>query len=174
MANRLAELMDMQDKGARLARNVLTRAFRDMLTELGIDHPRLNVLTEIFLQDPSRQIDLKDTNKLANDRGNLKKEIEKDEYTIKVFMKLMRLLRPKDFKMNFQATWHDGKQLGNGKGLTYTIDLDLEDPEIDKIFEEMDSVERERVEKQANSFITTLQMDKNLPPSANDEEQLAA
>lgn len=127
MSNRLAELMAADDRGARLARNVLTRAFRDMLTELGVDYPYLTVLTEVFLLDPSRQIDTSDQNKIANDRGNVKKEMEKDEFTIKVFMKLVRLLRLKEFGMTFHGTWHDGTQLGNGKGLHYIIDLDLED-----------------------------------------------
>lgn len=131
MSNRLAELMSMDDRGARLARNVLTRAFRDMLTELSVDYPYLTVLTEVFLLDPSRQIDTNDQNKIANDRGNVKKEMEKDEYTIKVFLKLMRLLRLKEFAMTFHGTWHDGTQLGNGKGLHYIIDLDLED--VDEI-----------------------------------------
>ena len=121
----------MDDRGARLARNVLTRAFRDMLTELSIDNEYLTVLTEVFLLDPSRQIDTSDQTKIANDRGNVKKEMEKDEFTIKVFLKLMRLLRLKEFSMTFHGTWHDGKQLGDGKGLHYIIDLDLED--VDEI-----------------------------------------
>lgn len=123
--------MSMDDRGARLARNVLTRAFRDMLTELSIDNEYLTVLTEVFLLDPSRQIDTNDQTKIANDRGNVKKEMEKDEFTIKVFLKLMRLLRLKEFGMTFYGTWHDGKQLGDGKGLHYIIDLDLED--VDEI-----------------------------------------
>ena len=131
MSNRLTELMSMDDRGARLARNVLTRAFRDMLTELSIDNEYLTVLTEVFLLDPSRQIDTSDHTKIANDRGNVKKEMEKDEFTIKVFLKLMRLLRLKEFSMTFHGTWHDGKQLGDGKGLHYIIDLDLED--VDEI-----------------------------------------
>ena len=57
--------------------------------------------------------------------------MEKDEFTIKVFLKLMRLLRLKEFSMTFHGTWHDGKQLGDGKGLHYIIDLDLED--VDEI-----------------------------------------
>ena len=61
----------------------------------------------------------------------VKKEMEKDEFTIKVFLKLMRLLRLKEFSMTFHGTWHDGKQLGDGKGLHYIIDLDLED--VDEI-----------------------------------------
>ena len=119
--------MEQEDRGARLARNVLTRSFRDMLTELGVDYTYLTVLTEVFLLDPSRQIETTDQNKIANDRGNVKKEMEKDEFTIKVFLKLMRLLRLKEFSMTFHGTWHDGKKLGNGKGLHYIIDLDLED-----------------------------------------------
>ena len=43
----------------------------------------------------------------------------------------MRLLRLKEFSMTFHGTWHDGKQLGEGKGLHYIIDLDLED--VDEI-----------------------------------------
>lgn len=74
MSNRLTELMSMDDRGARLARNVLTRAFRDMLTELSIDNEYLTVLTEVFLLDPSRQIDTSDQTKIANDRGNVKKK----------------------------------------------------------------------------------------------------
>lgn len=148
MSNRLAELMSMDDRGARLARNVLTRAFRDMLSELAVDNEYLAVLTEVFLHDPSRQIDTTDQNKIANDRGNVKKEMEKDEFTIKVFLKLMRLLRLKEFAMTFHGTWHDGTQLGDGKGLHYIIDLDLEDVE-----------EIELPENLRDSFMRTLRED---------------
>ena len=157
MANRLTELMESRDKGARFADNVLTRAFRDMLKELGINMEELHVLMEVYLRDPSRQIETNgektiDPNKLANDRGNLKKEIEKNEFTIKVFMKLMRMLRLKEFSMTFNAEWYDGQTLNNGKGLTYNIDLDLEDVEnieIDPKFKE--------------SFYKTIEENKELP-----------
>ena len=132
MANRLSELMEMQDRGARFATNVLSRAFRDMVRDLEINKEYIHVLMEVYLRDPARQIESGETgpidpNKLANDRGNLKKEIEKDEYTIKVFMKLMRMLRFKEFSMTFNGEWYDGRKLNGGKGLTYNIDLDLED-----------------------------------------------
>ena len=144
MANKLAELMDSQDKGARFAENVLTRSFRDMLKELGINMEELHVLMEVYLRDPARQLEMGyersiDPNKLANDRGNLKKEIEKNEFTIKVFMKLMRMLRLKEFSMTFNAEWYDGQKLNDSKGLTYNIDLDLEDVEdidVDPKFKE--------------------------------------
>ena len=74
--------MSMDDRGARLARNVLTRAFRDMLTELSIDNEYLTVLTEVFLLDPSRQIDTSDQTKIANDRGNVKKEMVNKEAAV--------------------------------------------------------------------------------------------
>lgn len=132
MANKLSELMEMQDRGARFASNVLSRSFRDMLRDLGIDKEYIHILMEVYLRDPARQIEAGETgpidpNKLANDRGNLKKEIEKEAYTIKVFMKLMRMLRFKEFSMTFNGEWYDGTKLNDGKGLTYNIDLALED-----------------------------------------------
>lgn len=165
MTNRLAELMSMQDRGAKLARNVLTRAFRDMLKELGVDYEYLTILTEVYLKDPSRQIDLNDHNKLANDRGNVKKEMEKDEYTIKVFMKLMRLLRLKELAITFHGTWHDGKQLNNGEGLKYIIDLDLES--VDDI--EIPDNLKESFYKTVESLREIDGLDE--PPAIEDEER---
>lgn len=128
---KLDEILADKNKGARLARNVLSRAFRDILKELNIEAEHFNVLMEVYLRDKNREGYVDDKVKLANDRGNLKKEIEKDEYTIKVFMKLMKLLRLRDFSITFEGTFHDGYKLGNGNGLRYNIDLELSDEELD-------------------------------------------
>lgn len=116
--------MKRSDKGAQLSRNVLTRAFRDFLTQLKMEEKTITALMEIYLRTPERQLSCGDdpteyTKNLANDRGNLKKEIERDEYTLKVFLKLMQLIRPAELEISFKATWHDGFMANN----TYQIDL---------------------------------------------------
>lgn len=150
MSNKLTELMQRDDRGARLAKNLLTRAFRDMLRHHGITEERLTTLMEVYLRSPSRQIEdeirndpTKFANKLANDRGNLKKEIEKDEYTFKVFIKLVELLRPKDFSISFHATWHDGFEF-NATYQDILGELDLSDmDDIEVKPEHVESFKRE-------------------------------
>lgn len=145
MSNKLSELMKREDRGARLAQNLLTRAFRDMLVAIEMTEEWLNTLIEVYLRSPDRQIDsetradpVKYANKLANDRGNLKKEIEKDEYTFKVYMKLLEMCRPKEFSITFSGTWHDGRKF---HGTYQDILNDHEfDPELDKVFGQVQKV----------------------------------
>lgn len=153
MANKLTELMARKDRGAKLAENVLTRAFRDMLTQLSIDEDKLTTLMEVYLRNPARLLEMdaevrddpiKLANKLANDRGNLKKEIEKDEFTFKVFLKLIELLRLKDFRISFQGTWHDGYTIKND----YFLDPeDLENIEVSEsdLISFYDEIEKRKI-----------------------------
>lgn len=144
---KLHDILSDKEKGARTARNVLTLAFRNMLKDLNIDNEKFNILLEVYLRDTTRDGFSNNQTKLANDRGNLKKEVEKDEYSIKVFLKLMRLLRLRNFSISFHGTFHDGYSLNNGKGLTYNIDLSVPDDIdemtlskdfVDGFYEEMD------------------------------------
>lgn len=173
MANRLTELMQRPDRGARLAQNVLTRAFRDMLTQLDIDEGRLTILTEVYLRDPKRRKDAKiDQNKLANDRGNLKKELEKDEFTIKVFLKLMKLLRLKDFEINFKAKRHDGYELNEGKGLTYRLDLDVDDFDLDLESVDVDDAFMKSFHEEVDRILTERQVERGkATPISNAENK---
>lgn len=114
--NKLRELMERPDKGARSSENLLTLIFRDLLTELEVTERQLLLLMETYLRDPRRDIEDDVRNdpqkfavKLANDRGNLRKEIERDEFTFKVFMKLIEMLRPKLATLSFGVLMHDGK-----------------------------------------------------------------
>lgn len=128
----------MDDRGARHAENFLSRSFRDALADLDIDELKLHALSQTYLKNGARQLAAPDgtidENKLANDKGNLKKEMEKDILTIKVYLKLWRILRPKSMTITVNAEWHDGKKLNGGKGFTYSpLELDDED-EIDEEF----------------------------------------
>lgn len=178
MSNKLTELMQRDDRGARLAKNLLTRAFRDMLKHHGITEERLTTLMEVYLRSPSRQIEdevrndpTKFANKLANDRGNLKKEIEKDEYTFKVFLKLVELLRPKEFSISFHALWHDGFEF-NATYQDILGELDLSDvDEIEVKPEHVESFKREmeRYHASAAEKVETATM-KDVTPVKEDKE----
>lgn len=123
----LPELLKRADKGATLAKNVLTRYFRDSLAELNISERHMVRLIEVYLRDPARQIERNIRNetpeeqaaRMANDRGNLKKEMERNETTYKVFEKLFRLLKPKDMYATYKAVYHDGFVVEK----TYKLDL---------------------------------------------------
>lgn len=120
--------MARPDRGANVAANVLTKAFRDVLADAGITYPQLRVLIEHYLNSPERQADGSvDRNKINNERGNLFKEVERDEYTFKVFIKLLQILRLKECTITINGKFHDGSTIKNGSGLTYnlvTLDMD--------------------------------------------------
>lgn len=157
--------MKREDRGARLAQNLLTRSFRDMLVAIEMSEEWINTLIEVYLRSPARQIDsetradpLKYANKLANDRGNLKKEIEKDEYTFKVYMKLLELCRPKEFAISFHGVWHDGRVFN----ATYQDILnDHEyDPELDEVANKVREVLEEIPklnEQEQQSFVNAIE-----------------
>lgn len=128
MSNKLAKLMARPDRGANVAANVLTKAFRDVLADAGITYPQLRVLIEHYLNSPERHADGSvDRNKINNERGNLLKEVERDEYTFKVFIKLLQILRLKECTITINGKFHDGSAIKDGSGLTYNlVTLDME------------------------------------------------
>ena len=145
MANRLSELMAMPDKGARFAENVLTKSFRDTLRDVDTTEEGLHMLALAYLRNKGKQEasdNILDETKLANDKGNLKKEMEKNVYSYKVWLKLWRILRPKWMTLTVNAGWHDGHLLNGGKGFTYYPldfgadggDATPDDDEIDEEF----------------------------------------
>lgn len=131
--------MAMPDKGARFAENWLTRSWRDAIADLDLDEDSLHMLSSQYLKNRSRQLAEDNTVnevKLANDKGNLKKEIEKDKYTNKVWTKLWEIIRPKVMTVTINAEWHDGKVLNGGKGFTYKPLEDVGDPNNDDLKED--------------------------------------
>jgi hypothetical protein len=131
--------MAMPDRGAGFAGDWLSRSWRDAVADLNVDIDSLNRLSEQYLRNKSRQLTEDNTVnevKLANDKGNLKKEIENDHYTAKVWLKLWRIIRPKTMTLTVNAEWHDGKKLNGGKGFTYLPLEDLDDPENPTIKED--------------------------------------
>lgn len=159
--------MESKDRGASLAEDVLTRSFRHILKQSGVDKQGLAMLIEFYL-DPTGNMshanNSESTNKLANDRGNIKKEIEKGKMTFKVLLKLIKILRCKKFKVTFTGEWADGLSFNNG----YELNLDdLENIEITD--EELESFQK-KVEDRGGFDLDELDDDddqdkKENPPS---------
>ena len=118
----LKDIMKMPDRGARFADNFLSHTFRAILADHGVDERMLDALIKLYLRNPERNVDVTDSNKIANDKGNLKKDLERNTLTIKAFFKLLSVLRIKKLKIGIFGEWKDGKKINNGDGLIYEID----------------------------------------------------
>lgn len=105
--NRLLNLPDRGITRTHGANGVLSRLFRIMWRDLGIDIPRGNSLMTNYIMDPRNGIP-RNKKDQAVQRGNLTKEFIKEQMTWKVFLKGMRFLQLKKIKFTVEAThWND-------------------------------------------------------------------
>lgn len=102
------DILHQEDKGVRTARGVLSRLFRTILFEQGIDGPRWEMLMQRILDDPRNPAprNSKDRSSL---KGNLNKALKAPRMTWKTFEKALRLLAPESVRFEVHLKWFNGK-----------------------------------------------------------------
>lgn len=104
------------DKQVGESRNALTKLYRTILMELGIEHAIIDQYLIKYLDDPESGV--KSTGKdRASVRGNVLKQLGKDAITWKIFCKGLRLLRPKHITLTVELEW------ARGRKTTHSVDI---------------------------------------------------
>lgn len=110
--NQVMRLLGQSDKGkgkTQGAGGVLSRLWRQMLKDLGVNIQRWNDLMYNFVTDPRNGYPSNKRDQQSA-RGNLVKELARDQMTWKVFMKALRFLGVKDVTIAIECNFHNGRR----------------------------------------------------------------
>ena len=108
--NKITQLLTSPDKGVNRTtgvNGVLSRMFRIMLLDNGINPMRWGVLMHSFINDVRNGVPNNKRDQTSI-RGNITKEFARPQMTWKVFVKAMRFLHIVHLKITIEAT-HAGK-----------------------------------------------------------------
>lgn len=146
------DLLNDPDKRVGEARGVLSALFRQLLVLRDIDGWLWDRLMRNFLADPRNGIQNNSRDR-SSARGNLNKELKRDDMTWRVFLKALYFLDPVRVVFTVKVTFKDDKTLevsarlkdrGNVAQPRMTEELDEPDnmgTEIDEEIAELDSTE---------------------------------
>lgn len=101
------DLLNDPDKGVREARGVLSVLWRQLLVVREIDGWRWDRLMKNFLADPRNGIQNNSRDR-SSARGNLNKELKRDDMTWRVFLKALNFLDPVRVVFTVKITFKDG------------------------------------------------------------------
>ena len=102
------DLLNDPDKRVREARGVLSVLWRQLLMVLNIDGWRWDKLMRKYLADPRNGIQNNSRDR-SSARGNLNKELKRDDMTWRVFLKALTFLDPCRVVFTVKITFHDGR-----------------------------------------------------------------
>lgn len=105
---KLNRVLGSTDKEVQKARGVLSRVFRKIMADVGVNTETWPRYMKHYLQDPKNRI-AQNSKDISSARGNLVKELLRPEMSWKVFMKGLRFLGPKRVKLNIECEWWNGK-----------------------------------------------------------------
>jgi hypothetical protein len=119
------------DKGVTETKGIggiLARLWRQTLLDLNIKGPRFEILLSEFIILARRGVN---ENKISRHftRGNLRRELEKEKMTFKVFMKGMKFLKIKKIRFAIEL------EHGSGRKTLHQTVIDLGSNQIDDLFE---------------------------------------
>jgi hypothetical protein len=99
------KVLALPDKGISRTRDPLSRLFRKMLFDLGMDEFHANKRAREYLDDPSNRIP-NNPSARSSARGNLFKELASDRMTFNVFIKGLKFLGPQAATFRIDVKWN--------------------------------------------------------------------
>lgn len=117
MSKNLKSVVQHHDKQVGESRNALTKLYRTILMELGIEHAVIDQYLIKYLDDPESGIKVTGKDR-ASVRGNILKQLGKDAITWKIFCKGLRLLRPKHITLSVELEWSRGRKTVHSVDIT--------------------------------------------------------
>jgi hypothetical protein len=98
MPTKLESLLDEDNKGMMNAGvKTLSKMLRGFWRDIGLNHAQIALLIQHWLDDPNNQYE-DDLTKVNNARGNIRKDLEKDDMTWRIFIRNLRILRPVEIR----------------------------------------------------------------------------
>lgn len=101
--------MRLADRGASQGKNNLAILFSRIMTKIRLTPDKIEDNNRMFVRNPLNQVP-DDSGKRSSAAGNIRKEIERNTMTWRVFEKLIRWARPKSAKVLVVIDWKDGTQ----------------------------------------------------------------
>lgn len=102
------DMLNSDDKRVAEARGVLSKLWRQLLMVLDIDGWKWDRLMRIYLTDPRNGIQNNSRDR-SSARGNLNKELKRDDMTWRVFLKALNFLDPIRVVFTVRITFKDGR-----------------------------------------------------------------
>lgn len=142
--SKLDEKMRLPDRGASQGKNTLAILFSRVMAKINLKPEKIEENNRIFVKNPLNQVP-DDSGKRSSAAGNIRKEIEKDTMTWRVFEKLIRWSRPKSAKVFVVIDWKDGTQTVDNVNIRiddYTLEGDHDEKTLseyttDELIEEV-------------------------------------
>ena len=98
MPTKLETLLDDENKGMLNAGvKTLSKMLRGFWRDIGLNHAQIALLIQHWLDDPNNQFE-EDKTKINNARGNIRKDLERDDPTWRLFVRNLRRLRPVEIR----------------------------------------------------------------------------
>ena len=104
----LSRIINSATKEATNAKGALSRVFRQIMADIGMTHQYWGQLMKRYVEDPRNRV-RQNSRDMSSARGNLAKELIRDDMTWAVFLKGMRFLNPRWVKLKIEICWGTGK-----------------------------------------------------------------
>jgi len=109
MSEDLNKILQSPNKQVHKATGVLSRLFRQILFDIGVDPLTWDKLMLRYLNDPTNGIPSNDNSKRSSARGNLNKALGKPTMSWKMFITALRFLKPESVEFELKLTWKNKK-----------------------------------------------------------------
>ena len=103
----LNRLYSKPDRGFSEAKSILAKLYRKVVADLDLGPYELVLLLEQFLNDPRSGID-QTKEKRTTARGNSVKKLVQEKMSMKAFLDLSLMLKPKSMTVLVRYEWEDG------------------------------------------------------------------
>lgn len=133
--SRLDEKMRLPDRGASQGKNNLAILFSRIMAKIRLTPSKIEENNRIFVKNPLNKIP-DDSGKRSSAAGNIRKEIERNTMTWRVFEKLIRWARPESAKLFVVINWKDGTQTVDHVNIRiddYIVEDDLEEMQVNEL-----------------------------------------
>ena len=104
----LKNILSDEDKKVGEARGVLSRIFRKVLGDLNVTPAKWNSLMNAYLTNPRNRVP-RNSRGRSSVRGNLNKELRKEDMTWSNFEKGIRFLNPVRASFVIKLEWRSGR-----------------------------------------------------------------
>lgn len=104
---KLEKLLASEDKGTSSGKGALSKILRSFWKDIGLSHQHIATLIDAWLEDPNNEFE-QDLTKINNNRGNARKDNERDELTWKIFTRNLRILRPLEVRFLVRIRFKNG------------------------------------------------------------------
>lgn len=97
-------VLNSPDKQIGQATGLLAAIWRQILRECKVDDEKFDMLMQQWINNPRNRIP-NDAKKRSSARGNLAKEMFRDDMTWRVFLKGIRFLNPRSIRFHVTLDW---------------------------------------------------------------------